>query len=168
LANVVSATELQEKPVTKISGAKKRRGGHVSTFKRRISKLFPGREKQAMANFGYLIARAPRGDSVPGSKLIAAPVLQCMISSYDYDDDSKVGWLIMGDHQCCDMNACVEFFLQLDSEVRLIHTYAGKECDTTFKRLGRQWISIYRGAPRWRSKFLSTIGKASNRGLGLS
>jgi len=60
--------------------------------------------------------------------------LYCHVRSLDYDFKTKTGTLMLPPNNCCDMCGCTNMFTRIDSEVRVIRTYAGDELDVTYER----------------------------------
>lgn len=66
--------------------------------------------------------------------------LGCYVSSLFYDFDVRYGRLHMGEGSCCDMTGCIDLFMGIDPECRLIDTFqkCGKS-DTMYRLVRGEW-----------------------------
>ena len=66
--------------------------------------------------------------------------MQCSVLSMAYNFTTRTGKLFMVEGDCCDMSACIEFFMRIDPLVLQIRTFSGGKKDTAYKRReDRDW-----------------------------
>jgi len=58
--------------------------------------------------------------------------LQASVRFIGYDHGEKVGFVILDDDNCVDMNGCINLFRRIDRGVKAIYTFAGEEPDTAY------------------------------------
>jgi hypothetical protein len=61
--------------------------------------------------------------------------LGCTPVLLSYCWEQRAGFLTLEDHHCPDMTACIQMFISIDPNVRLIQTISGPETDTQYVRL---------------------------------
>ena len=69
---------------------------------------------------------------------------KCFVERLQYDYQSKIGVLIMGELSCTDMSGCIGLFKCIDPNVKEIHTRSdsGSIRDTIYKKKDGKWHSI--------------------------
>lgn len=76
--------------------------------------------------------------------------LVCYVSSISYDFEKRHGVLKMPADSCCDMTACINLFLDIDRQVELVETFAGRERDTSYRLQNGSWRAEWRDHPQGR------------------
>lgn len=69
------------------------------------------------------------------------PELQCSVYDVTYNFPRRVGVLVMGEGDACDMGGCIAFFQRIDPKVESISTRSGNEPDTSYYKQGDKWIA---------------------------
>jgi hypothetical protein len=75
-------------------------------------------------------------------------MLETSVTGFEYNFISRAGRLYMEPDCCCDMTACIEYFQNIDPDVRSIRTFAGIKTDTAYHLEGKTWVSVHEGQ-RW-------------------
>lgn len=68
--------------------------------------------------------------------------LKAYICSIHYDVFTKTGEVFLNHDSCVDMQSCIDLFLAIDPEVKLIETKLWNKMNTCYRRSGDEWISF--------------------------
>jgi hypothetical protein len=60
--------------------------------------------------------------------------LQCSLKRLEYNPETRIGMLWLGDGECTDMSGAIAVFQRIDPEVQTIVTWSGCKQDTAYHR----------------------------------
>jgi hypothetical protein len=67
------------------------------------------------------------------------PKLRCTVRRLNYDFTAGIGEIYLAEGACTDFSRCIEFFSQIDPEVRSIDTYSGDKPDVSYIQIAGEW-----------------------------
>ncbi len=60
--------------------------------------------------------------------------LVCRVERLEYDFTTRTGRIYFPKDNCCDMRGCLNLFDAIDRKAQVVHTYAGDDPDTRYRR----------------------------------
>jgi N6-adenosine-specific RNA methylase IME4 len=88
-------------------------------------------------------------------------MMKCHVKNVFYDFVAKAGIVHLPAGECVDMEGCINYFWNIDHDVRFIATFAGDFVDTCYERVRWGWIVAIDGPTHERHIFRSSTGVAS-------